>query len=169
MRTNASRVLEPMPTIPPHEMLAAELADDDEPLAELRRAIEADEMPPFYSNQPVVKDAAAGQVVHPIALYMDGVAFQRQDSVLGVWCYHLFSSRRHLIAVVRRSEMCNCGCRGWCTLYPLLNMVAWSLTSMVAGLWPAARHDGMPWDEKDSDRQDKGAVPFGWKAVCVSC
>ncbi|CAJ1390676.1 unnamed protein product, partial [Effrenium voratum] len=62
----------------------------------------------IYKNHPVVVQAEleSNQItVRPIALYWDGVQYTNHDSFMG------------------SDEMCSCGCRGWCTLHPLL--LAW--------------------------------------------
>ena len=166
-RTTASRTLADVATIPPHEAIAEELASSPHASEALARANADGDIPPFIARNPAYMEAVAtGVDVHPIALYLDGVNFQRQDSVLGFWCYVLYTGKRHLLAVIRRSEVCSCGCRGWCTLQPLFAMLAWSFASMVRGVWPSARHDG-PFGATDATRALKANQPLGWKAVCV--
>ena len=166
LRGDCSRSCEPMATLPPHEMFAHELAACDDVVRELRDAAELDELPPFITDHPVMASAPIGEI-QPFALYMDGVSFQRQDSVLGVWSYFLMSGRRHLLQVVRRSEVCNCGCKGWCTLHPLFSSLAWSLEAMKNGVWPSTRHDGTPFGAGDEKRAAKAGQPLGYRAVCV--
>ena len=134
-RSSATRTDVQMPMIPPHEAVQEELARSAEPLQQqLRDALDLGEMPPFYTEHPAVTSAPEGVLVQPAALYMDGVAFQRQDGVLGIWLHLLFSKSRHLLSVVRRSELCSCGCKGWCTLQPILAALAWSLAAMCIGV-----------------------------------
>eukprot|EP00959_Pyramimonas_sp_CCMP1952_P385880 8087329-Pyramimonas_sp.AAC.1 len=58
-----------------------------------------------------------------LALYADGIRYTRSDrtgksdSLLLVTMHTLASRRRHPLAVIRKSEMCRCGCRGWCTIF----------------------------------------------------
>ena len=112
-RTSASRTLEPIPVILPIEAVEEELEQSLGPVTELREAIAAEELPPFYTQHPLVRDAPPNVDIHPVALYMDGVSFQRQDGVLGIWLHMLLSTSRHLLCVVRKSELCTCGCKGW--------------------------------------------------------
>ena len=86
---------------------------------QLRWAKEAGELPQVYLNHPAVTSAPAGVDVHPVALYLDGVAYHRLDSVLGIWVYFLLTGHRHLIVVSRRSELCSCGRKGWDSLCPV--------------------------------------------------
>ena len=187
-RTTATRVVAQLPVMPPHESLLEELDVNGTSLAqELRDALDDDEMPPFYTDHPAVIAAPPDVLVHPAALYMDGVAFQRQDSVLGIWAHLLFSKKRHLLVVIRRSEMCTCGCRGWCTLQPVMTALAWSFRAMCSGTHPARRHDEQTWRPGDSTARHGrhthepldgcrppegrlvGVHPHGWAADVGGC
>ncbi|CAK9016517.1 unnamed protein product [Durusdinium trenchii] len=66
-----------------------------------------------YWDHPLVKAAKAEGIkrhVRPIALYWDGVVYTKKDSFFAFYVTDILSSE----------EMCQCGCRGWCSLYPLL-------------------------------------------------
>lgn len=167
LRHDATREWGPVPMIPPHEALANELAQSREPEDALRRALRDNALPPAYSEHPSVVALQPGEVMHPICRYMDGVSFSRVDSCLGVWCHLLLTGRRHLLAVLRRTELCNCGCRGWCSLHPLFSMLAWSFASMLRGEWPNRRHDEKPWHQGDTTRAERAGSPLGWKAVVL--
>eukprot|EP00969_Alexandrium_andersonii_P043431 1904242-Alexandrium_andersonii.AAC.1 len=136
---------------------------------ELQRALAARELPPVYLGHPVVKEAAAttGEPVHPLSIYLDGVAFSRTDSCLGLWCYAALTGNRYLIAAVRRSEICGCGCRGWCTLHSLWAMVSWSLHHLLLGRHPSSRHDGTPFRREEQWRADLAGQPLGYRAVVL--
>eukprot|EP00969_Alexandrium_andersonii_P320475 14159040-Alexandrium_andersonii.AAC.1 len=49
------------------------------------------QLPPVYFEHPAVRESS-GQVF-PVGLYLDGVKFTRQDSVLGIWMYSVLSGR----------------------------------------------------------------------------
>ena len=131
--------------------------------------VAANELPPTYTDHPLVRQGRdEGFKVLPLALYLDGVSFQRKDSVLGVWVYSLVTRKRHLLSVLRRSEICNCGCKGWCSFEPIFQMIAWSLESMCHGCWPSERHDGSAFPDNDPcGRADRGGQHFGWRAAVV--
>ena len=168
LRQDATRRWDPIPTMPPHQALAAEFEQHHGELTqELQRAKDNHELPPRYLQHPAVATAPAGVAVHPASLYMDAVQYHRLDSVLGLWAYFALSGRRHLVAVLRRSEMCSCGCRGWDSIRPLLSMVAWSLASMLRGQHPTGRHDGEPWKESDEVRASMAGTPLGFRALCL--
>lgn len=166
LRHDASRQWAAIPMIPPHEALDRELRSSPEAAEELEQAWLANELPRRFVSHPAVAAAADERKVHPFCLYLDGVAYSRLDSCLGVWVYFMLSGQRHLVAVLRRCELCSCGCRGWCSLHPLFRMLAWSFSAMLDGRWPSARHDGAPWEEADADRARAGGRELGWRAVC---
>ena len=58
--------------------------------------------------------------VRPIVSYWDGVRYTTRESLEGFYILDVRSGRRYLCWLVRREDLCTCGCRGWCTLYPLL-------------------------------------------------
>lgn len=77
----------------------------------------------------------------------------------------MLTERRHLVCVIRRSEMCGCGCRGWDTLYPVLSVLSWSLKAMATGTHPTRRHDGSGWRPEDQGRASFAGEPLGWQAI----
>lgn len=86
----------------------------------------------------------------PLAIYIDGVAFRtpsagRQDSCLGIWIINLITSHRVLVSITRSSDACQCGCRGWCSLFPHLLCTRWQIDALVSGSRPRCLYDGRPW------------------------
>lgn len=74
-----------------------------------------------YEDHPFIANASRDQRKHTLvtSLYMDAAAFQKRDSLLVITAHVLSTGRRHLIAALRKSSFCQCGCGGWCTLYPV--------------------------------------------------
>ena len=104
-----------------------------------------------YRSHPLVVQAINNEVPLPlpVAVYLDAVAFTsalagRSDSLLGVWVVNLVTWKRHLFSVQRSLDMCRCGCKGWCTMFPIFCALAFMLESMQAGLAPTQMHDGSP-------------------------
>jgi hypothetical protein len=91
--------------------------------------------------------------LYPMALYLDGVVFQKRDSTLGFWLYNLLTGTRQLFAVLKKSQLCKCGCRGWCTLYNVFSFLRWDLEHLLKGVSASSRHDGGPWRASDEKRQ----------------
>jgi hypothetical protein len=158
-KAQASRVLHRLEAVPPHERLAAELQEDPGISARLRASIARGEWPPAYTDHPVVRAAAPGAVL-PLALYLDGVPYSKSDGFLAFWVYNLLTMRRHLVAVLRKSFGCTCGCKRWCSLYPIFDFLRWSLTALACGRHPEGRHDGGPWRAEDAARAEVAGSPL---------
>ena len=135
--------------------------------ANLQRALSDGDLPPLYAESPIVRTAPPGQLVFPLSLYLDGVAHTRLDSTLGISCYVTTGGKRHLLAVVRRSELCSCGCKGWCTLFPVWTFLAWQLTALANGEHPRVRHDGTEFRESEPDRAAAAGTPLGFRCMCL--
>jgi len=135
---------------PPHEELTKEVEKD----SALLDPLEGEEWAQNYHQHPVVL-RNPGRKILPYAFYLDGISFGVRDSLLGLFVYNLRSKTRHLCAILRRSHMCQCGCRGWCSLYPIFEFLRWSFECLAVGSYPGARHDG-PWRQgEDDDRQER--------------
>ena len=102
----------------PHEKLDQEVKDNPQIVEDLRGMLATRSFPPAYYQNDVVK-AHAGRPVLPCALYLDGAPFSKRDGLVGLVVYNLVSMKRHLVAIYRRSNLCKCGCRGWCSLLPI--------------------------------------------------
>ena len=110
--------------------------------------------------------------VAALGVHADGSAYTSnlraggQKSVL-VGCLNVISGRsemlrgdRHLMFVVGKSRLCDCGCSGFHTLQGLWDVVAWSMRSLLAGVAPGQRHDGQPFTDYDRDARLAGLVLF---------
>ena len=143
-RSATSRTEFEFPTVSLHEAIAKEVASTPNLLADSR----AQAWPRSYTDNAVVQKALADGVEPPLplALYLDGVRYTsnqpgRTDSILGIWGYTLQTHRRHLLTSVRLRDLCKCGCKGWCTLHPLMKSIAWSMKALCSGQRPLHRHD----------------------------
>jgi len=167
LRHEASRSVKLLPVLPLHEALATEFVESENLKSDLAQAISDDELPPSYWDHPVVT-ANPDKKVHPVCLYVDGVSFGRNnyDSVIAFWGYFLFSTTRHLLGVLRKTELCQCGCRGWCTLWAMWHVIAWGVRAIHSGFYPSERHDGQPWFDTDACRQPTANETLGFLA-CV--
>ena len=103
----------------------------------------------------------------PFALYIDGVAFNRNDTIVAFHTYFIFGGHRHVNFVVRKQEFCNCGCKSWCTFRPVFDVLRWSFAAMMAGVWPSHRHDGSAWEASDASRALRSGTSLGFKAQCL--
>jgi hypothetical protein len=138
-------------------------------LGETLQAMKAEnKIPPLYYQHPVVlKYGAESEPIFPIALYMDGVATTRKEGVLAITMQNLCTSHRHLLGLFRKSRMCRCGCRGWCTLW---SITRWSHSQCIAladGCFPSSRHGGGEWKVSDDLRRSFAERPLGFRgAIC---
>jgi hypothetical protein len=149
-RNEALRDRRLIPTSLLHEAIASEIREDPTILGR----VAAEDLPESYNSHPVVVRAVANgePLPLPVALYVDGVRYSSNvagtsNTVLGFWAYTLVTGKRHLLVCTRNQEFCRCGCRGWCTLHPLLSSIAWSVRQLALGIRPTLRHDcqdGMP-------------------------
>jgi hypothetical protein len=167
MRHEASRRWDNVPTIPPHESLGDEFSESSRVADLLTEAKSAGTLPGVYGEHDFVKQAPPDQPPQPFCLYLDGVSYSRLDTILGVFVYFMLSGKRHLVANVRKSEYCGCGCRGWCTLQPIFSMLSWSLAAMRTGIHPDRRHDGKEWGDGDGVRKVLAGSPMGFRGVCL--
>jgi hypothetical protein len=69
------------------------------------------------------------------------------------------------MVVLKKRDLCRCGCRGYCSLYTALSFIEWAVAALVSGLYPATRHDG-PWEHGSVGQQFAGQ-PLGFRAVPV--
>ena len=104
---------------------------------------------PAYNTHKLVEEAINNGLPKPLpmGLYLDGVRFTaplagRADSAVGFWGINLLTTKRHFIGLVRHLDMCKCGCRGWCSLFPVLAFICWNFEALANGERPSFRHDG---------------------------
>lgn len=172
MKGRGKRTAQPIPTSPLQEYIAEEIREDG---TILTRAA-ATEWPPCYHDNPVViKAKAEGRPLPlPIVLYLDGVRFTaplagRSDSILGIWAFNAVTENRHLLVTLRTRDFCRCGCRGWCSLFPVMLMLRWGIAALACGQRPTRRHDHLEFDPLDpvlTATEDLG-VDFGFTAVVM--
>ena len=154
-----------VPTIPPHVAIAEEWRSKDLRPA-LSEAIENGSLGDIYADHPVVLGKAEGEVIWPYALYVDGFTYRRHDGIIAYWLHSLPTRARHLLAVLRVQDLCSCGCRGWCSAYPIWLMLSWSIQALLRGVWPTTREGEKPWRPEDSFWSALGGGAFGFKGVC---
>ena len=75
--------------------------------------------------------------------------------------------KRHLLAVLKKSEMCSCGCKHWDSLFPVWTFLAWGFEHLLKGEHPGARHDLTPFRDSEPQRRDRAGNAIGFKALCM--
>jgi hypothetical protein len=161
-RSNADLIV-----IPAHEAFDESAEAEADLLRDrLRSAKAAGNLPRCYSEHPVVQ-AHPDEDVLPGAIFADGVAYANTDGVLGIWLVCLLTGRRHLLAAVRKRRLCNCGCRGWCSLYGMFVFLSWSLMALADKLHPSTRHDRRPWRALDLARSLRAGKEMTFRFACL--
>ena len=138
---HASRCELRVPFLPLHESMQRELEEDPTIEDRLQKSLCENEWAKDYHEHPLVENKTPGEVVYPMAIYLDGVPFLKRDGLLGVYGYNLVTNVRHLICVVRKSQVCQCSCHGWCTWYHVMSFVRWNIEVLAEGRMPRCRHD----------------------------
>jgi hypothetical protein len=131
----------------------------------LREAIE-NGLPETCKTHPIVVENPT-ELVAPVALYMDFVPYSLVDSVLGVWLVNMVLNTRHMMLAVRKKIVCRCGCKGWCTWFPVLQFIHWVFANLSRGTYPHDRHDGSAFGENDTYFASLAGKPLKMKAALV--
>ena len=126
------RVTLQVPMVPLQSCFQQELEENPLMVNELHASIAQAEWSSQYYKHPVVT-SNAGLSVLPWALYLDGVPFTKRDGCISFFGVNLLTRARHNIANLRKSDLCRCGCRGWCSLYPVLMAINWMLVCLATG------------------------------------
>lgn len=163
----AERTTLDMAVMPPHEAISQEVLDDPGILQRAQELAGAEEWGAVYRSHPAVTTAPPGTPVLPLAIYADGVPFTKTDGFVAFWTYNLLTSRRHLLAVLRKTELCDCGCKRWCTFHGIFQFLRWSFAALAVGQHPEGRHDGEAWMPADFERAARAGTPLARGAVVL--
>jgi hypothetical protein len=162
-RFDHSRSVRSIEAILPNEILATEVSHSNLlPLLE-RQPDDAIWRTPQYLEHL----GKSAEPLFPVDFYLDGVAFAKRDSALGFWVTNLVSDVHHLIMVLRKSELCKCGCRGWCSIWQVFELLRHSFWNMLQGFWPVQRHDNKQWFENDAARALRAGMSVGFRCMVV--
>jgi len=145
-RHSMGRDVQTIYALPPHEALEQEVLDHPEVLQQHQEALDEGNMPPNYYQHPEFKSKDPRPLLG-LAIYSDSTEFLHRDSLWALYVYFHLTGRRHLCLVIRKSQFCKCGCRGWCTQWAAWRFVAWSFMHARIGIHPSGRHDCLALDE----------------------
>jgi hypothetical protein len=123
-----------------------------------------DEWTPAQRDHVVVQ-AALKAGAHPsrvrrLGIFMDDAGFTKQESFEGLFISDLDTGMRFLIAIIRKAELCDCGCRGFCTFWPVHDAILSDLQSSADGKWSVVSHLQEAF-EPGSKRQQRAGMPMG--------
>lgn len=152
-----------LPALVLQEELDAELRGNPGWAEQLQHCISDNLFPPTYDTHPLV--AGSQSRVVPLALFVDAVPYSNVDSIIGFWVVNLMTQVRHLIVALRKSVLCKCGCKGWCTFWAVFHYLHWCFAVASTGRYADGRHDSLPWRQTDDDR----ASMVGAEALAVYC
>ena len=158
-----SRVCHNLPTNPPHESIDREFKAKPEMVDVLTAAVRDGELPPTYMEHPIAK--RSNYTAIPCALYVDGLPTTKTDGVISFRVVNLLTQMHHVCVNIRKSRLCRCGCRGWCSIYPVMVFLLWSFYCGADGVYAVDRHDGSEWGAEDPARKDLALQ----KMACVFC
>lgn len=118
---------------------------------------------PAFLQHPVTQKHGARTTV-ALGLFADGTEYTTDDSITVFYANLNGGAQRHCLAAVEKGALCQCGCKGSCTLLAVARVLAWSLEAAAAGRHPEERHDGSafprgPWqDRAGKPLQKNGAL-----------
>eukprot|EP00971_Amphidinium_carterae_P231711 4598507-Amphidinium_carterae.1 len=136
--------------------------------------------PASYWAHPI-KDEESDVPTLAYALFLDGVQYTHNDSLVAITLTNLVHDTKVLLGVVRKRVLCghktNCPCGSWCTMYPIFCFLHWTVSALAAGRFPSQRHsvqllspekchDG--WYAGDGEeRIAMAGEPLGFKGLCL--
>ena len=91
-----------------------------------------------------------------IGLHGDGVPIQRSGKTIEVFSWNFLAvpqAERYPFALVEQQFMCQCGCKGRCTIDSIFGILLWCMICLLAGRMPTKRHDGTEWLPSDKSRR----------------
>ena len=113
-------------------------------------------LPRTYFEHVVYKEI--GWKAVPIGYFSDGVPHTKKDGFIAFYWNSLISQERRLICSLRKSDMCQCGCRGFCSLGTVLNVISWSFNAMANGVFPSLDYEQKEFT--DESRKEQGGKPL---------
>ena len=152
--------------VPGYEQMLRDIDEKIEnQLVELRSR--RDGLPDQYWDHPVVLQDPES-LIYPIGIYIDGVPYSLTDGVIGFWMINLITQKRYLISLLRKRNICKCGCKGWCSIFQFFLELHWELEILADGKHPSRRHDGSPFiDANDAGRLELAGKSMEIRAVLL--
>ena len=135
-----------------------------------------------YLQHPV-RQRSVAQNIHPTriratGLYMDDAEYGNHNTFCGFFYNDVATGQKWLLTLIRKDELCNCGCHGRCTFFVVHMVAQYVFNAGAAGVHPPLRHDGAPHHEQS--RIDRAGRAIGivlpvteiradWPALCTPC
>jgi hypothetical protein len=128
----------------PHESFARAVAADPDEFSVQK--FDSCTFPPSYLEHAVVK--AKGDLAVPVGYFSDGVPHTKKDTFIAHYWSNTLTGRRYMICSLRKSDLCRCGCKGFCTMGRLQRIIAWSFNALADGRYPRFDYDGKPFADE---------------------
>ncbi len=111
-------------------------------------------------EHPVTEMAGEGNrdEILPYSFYVDATPFSA-ESFYGIFITNLLTGISALCAILLKSEFCQCGCRGQCTLFEFHSALGNFLGAWAHKKHIDKRHDNLDWLQSDSERRDRAGFP----------
>ena len=126
------RVTLKVPMVPLQSCFQLQLDENPLMINDLSTSIRQSEWTEQYYTHPVVTSNPRENVL-PRALYLDGIPFNNRDGCISFYAVNLLTKAHHNIVNLRKSDTCRCGCRGWCSLFPILLAINWMMVCLATG------------------------------------
>lgn len=135
LKREAQRSLEEVPIFKPSKALKKYITAEMIPHPERDFHRIVGELDSYETHEVVCNARRKGlrTQVRPLAIYWDGVVYTKNDSFFAAYTTDILTGQKFLAFLLRSEEMCQCGCRGWCSLFPLLSAWASDLKSLAEG------------------------------------
>ena len=139
-RKTLGRKIYDTPVLAAYEELEDELNADISFKADLHDALVTKQLPESYVSHPMVVESDAAEEVVPLGVFVDGVRFQKKDTCIGFWMYCVITQVKHLLINIKKSQLCKCGCKGWCAIWVALDYLRFNLECLAKGRYPEKPH-----------------------------
>eukprot|EP00959_Pyramimonas_sp_CCMP1952_P243250 5084637-Pyramimonas_sp.AAC.1 len=126
---------------------------------------EANDIPPTFLSHPVA--LANPKKAVPLGYFSDGFPITKKDGCIAHYWSNSLTGVRYLICVIRKSDLCRCGCKGFCTHGTILRVIAWAFNVFATGLYPSHDHENKPFE--DVVRANKYNFPIAENWVGALC
>jgi hypothetical protein len=124
--------------------------------------------PEELSNQVIQDGLAKGfhlSRLRRVGIFMDDAGFTKNESFHAIYLNDVSSSVRFLLAILRKAEICQCGCRGFCTFWCIHDALLSDLQDAAVGRWSSSELDEQPF-QLGTPRGDRAGLPMG---ICLAC
>lgn len=160
VKLSDERMLALVPLILPHESLADEVAHDESQRKKLQTMARTASTP-WYKRSLSERcgRAACTSTAHRSML---------TAACSASFCVNIVSGARHLRGTLRKSNICRCGCKGWCSICPVLQILQRPLLALHTGTLPDRRADHHPWKPSDDIRSSVAGDKLVSKVSCVA-